>query len=55
MVKTETAFYRQGRRILGLDKKIVEEFKSINQAKNWSRIQQAANGGVGMGYVRVIK
>lgn len=55
MAKVETVYVRKGRRIFDMEGNLVEEFKSISKAKNWSKIQQAANGGLGMGYVRVTK
>lgn len=53
--KVETVYQRNGRRIFDMQGQLVEEFKSIDQAKKWSRLQQQANGGIGMGYVRLIK
>ena len=55
MTKVETKYQRKGRRIFDMEGNLVEEFRSINEAKHWSRKEQAANGGLGMGYVRVIK
>jgi hypothetical protein len=56
MPKVETAFFRKGRQMWGLDNEgariLIETFQSINKAKNWSRLQQQANGGLGMGFVR---
>lgn len=51
--EVETAFYRKGRLILDLLGNIHQEFKSINQAKRWSRTEQKAHGGLGMRYVQV--
>lgn len=55
MAKNEVAtmFYRKGRLILDTLGNISQEFKSINQAKRWSRDEQKANGGLGMRYVQI--
>jgi hypothetical protein len=51
-MKTETVFLRKKNLILNFDGTPSQSFKSINQAKRWSRQQQQANGGLGMGFVK---
>jgi hypothetical protein len=53
--KVETKFVRKGRRVFSVDGEPFKEFASINEAKAWSKKEQLANGGLGMGYVRVEK
>lgn len=36
-----------------IENKILKAHSSISRAKHWSRIEQLANGGLGMGLVRV--
>lgn len=55
MAKVEPVFQRRGKTILDMQGNTVEGFKSISQAKKWSGQQQKANGGLGMGYIKVIK
>lgn len=48
MAKHEIEFTRRGKVITAADG-TVQTFKSINQAKRWSREWQKANGGMGIG------
>lgn len=51
----ETVHFRKGRNYLAADRKtVLQQFESINQAKKHSRQEQKANGGLGLGFVRVL-
>lgn len=53
-MKNEIEFARMGRHVRNVATGEVQEFKSINQAKRWSRQWQRANGGLGIGKLRVV-
>jgi hypothetical protein len=54
MQHKEPSYIRKGKTLLyAPSRTVAESFKSISQAKRRSRELQQANGGRGMGYVRV--
>lgn len=53
-MKNEIEFTRMGRHIRNVATGEMQEFKSVNKAKQWSRTWQKANGGLGVGKLRVV-
>jgi hypothetical protein len=54
-MKNEPQLIRKGRVISNVAEGVSQEFKSISQAKRWSREWQQKNGGLGRGFLRVAR